>query len=1505
MDANKVWQWRIMHVKKYSRHPQPFYHCNRVGLDFNIASSTKKKLDLQLVTNAVILEVCDFAKTVNKGKSRFLTNFLENNFDLGLENEQQRIDFTTQIHYKVRELIRKPPVDRNEVFTLFDTSKPECNSNNGLAKASTERKTERFPMEMDDTDDSEQEDEFMCSQEPSNGNIKTECLFDEMGGAPDEDREHEDELRVSGSLSTEELKEDFLTTQFPYCEEIGLNFDVVSKQRLDPDLLTKGVMLELEHVTRILTASYSPIVLGVLEHNFDLDLKSQQRRNRVWFKISQLLRRRNQLITTVRKMRLDFENEPYSFQTVPFKKALCCTGALQYHFKEVTQGRQPNFKSKQKKRALFTTDERVNKRCRKGQSEDMETNSLSHHTGSCTSQTEKWDYDESCPFGESDDDSERVTNQSPKNCSLTSDILRQSESSCLGTEAPLLILTDISSSLPAVNSSLNTSASQPNKKGLHGGEKQQQTPRNEPNDCDTEQEAASKTAEWNCYDSCPHAKSDYDPDTVINPVNTGYQDHFQSPKNCSLTSDFLRQSESSCLGIGAPFLILNDIFSSFLAVNSNVNTSASQPVKKGHCGDEEPTQTPRNEPNESEFEQEETSETADWDYFDSCPKSDYDPDTVINPANTGYQDHFQSPKNSSLNSDFAIESNSSCLVIHAPSMTSTDMKSISQTVNSDVNPPFASQRDQKVLCGGREKTQTPRNTANKCDMEQGEIGTQMMWKLRANRVKQILSEFGPFVWSNRVGLEFNVGFGPKQNIGFDSAFECALPEVAKFALAMNSSQQYFIMEILEYNFNFYFLSEHQRNDFMCNMMDAVRQLKNCQDGVKCSKEIFDLPFLLTIQNQEVETESGVKLEFSDIVYRTEECDVEEIFNLPSLLIAWDQELQTSVNPELSNVSRLGECNGDPISLAKIEEQPTIVDSYPFCKEIGLRLHVNQHHQNKRLDINKLTNGAMTEVINFAEKLSGTFEQICLGILRHNLDLDMQSEDSDLARNIFEQIPAVVQRKNLVICTKAYRKIRHRRQSNMKRAEQDIQKNQNVDAHSAINSLDFPDIENQQELSLFLWKLRANHIQQILSIPHGEHCPLYPYSRCKKLGIEFNVGASIKQNLDTKLLTNGIMVEICYFATSLLLAQKYFMSEILEYNFHVNFHNELYRNDFAQKIYQKIRAAVTKMKSSPTRRKMAFELPDMRFMNETDAGKAIHCPKCYQEREHKIYEEETGQGHMHHHRPHTMTNKVSTDADYQAQKPAKKSTSTFTAIEEMIMDRYPLCKKMGLNLCVNKDQPEDALDVRGLTFGMMFEVAHFTRVLCSTKNKIINTVLQHNFNIGTERHDIDIFKLFGRARAHEDGGVVWFSEVFAPESIVFKHYEPAMKQNRSSVVQISETKKTVKKRQLALQTKKERATLQSYSNSDTEQEEIGTKSNYTCPLGESDLDSDEIADPEKFGDHDHLQNPKSCSLSSYILRESKSNCLGIREPFVILTDIRSSLAALNSDHRTRNFLVWAV
>nr|XP_033932356.1 uncharacterized protein LOC117440174 [Pseudochaenichthys georgianus] len=721
----------------------------------------------------------------------------------------------------------------------------------------------------------------------------------------------------------------------------------------------------------------------------------------------------------------------------------------------------------------------------------------------------------------------------------------------------------------------------------------------------------------------------------------------------------------------------------------------------------------------------------------TCPlvESDLDSDEFTDSGNCGIQDNLNNPNNS-LSLDIPGQLKSRCLVILAPLHTTDDISSSLPTVNSNAN-----KTNEGGCCEVIAQTQTSKNTLNIGDMKREETENNM-WKLRANRARKILStfEFGPFYYSIKFGLEFNVGFSAKKNISVDNLRDYHLLEVAKFAIAMNSSKQDFIMEILEHNFDFGLQSEYQLNIFTLEIMNRVRELENCEDAIKFSNEICVLPIFPGMGN--------VKPQPSNIL-KMEECDVAPGF--------------------------------PPHSQAKTSEHFSQkgVNLYPFCQEIGLKLNVNNHQSNK-LDINKLTNGSVAEVTNFAEKLCGTFEQICLDILTHNFDFHLQSGDPDLARSIVARIHAIVEQRNLTCYVKPFKGPKKLGKEHLL-GKLKLKNNLNTvgcsagSSHTAITNQEVGSsaVEQKNELDLKLWKVRENRIQQILSAPHTEHCPLYSYSRCRTLGIDFNVGSGEKLNLDPKSLTNGIMVELNTFATALISDEKHFVTEILEYNFPLDLKNELYREAYKEQLLASIRAQVIGMKMYSVNK--PFELPDLICLKNPTK----YCPKCFQERSHKTCQVDSDPSHMHHPPTHTRADAVSGDANCTAPKLEKVQSSSFSAIEEMIVEYFPACKKTGLNLFVDKDQARDKLDTNVLTREIMLEVVGFARSLCGTKGDIIGDILEHNFNIDLQ--GTSPARLF-YSLAPKKVGPDWFNEVFEIPFQSSQRQPPTCKSTRRDRIQ---------------------------------------------------------------------------------------------------------------------------
>ncbi|XP_028253061.1 uncharacterized protein LOC114428658 isoform X1 [Parambassis ranga] len=1148
--ANTVWQWRIMHVRKYSKNPEPFLCSNKIGLDFNVGSTTKKKKDVGLLTNGVVLEVCDFAKTVKESKRHLITNILEKNFDLGLENEQQRADFTKRILLKLEDLIRTPLQNKHKAFPLFDTlSVPSCTNSieHGQNVGSAEHQSDSL-QELMETDYGEDE-------------AKTK----KVDGFHADDSD-EDQMEWLGA--TEDMKADACALLFPYCEEIGLSFDLESQQHLDPDLLTKAVMLELVDFSTLLNASYSSIVLDVLDYNFELDVKSQQGQKLVWSTILHLLKRRKQFAVASAKLGTQFENEPFSIQTNPLKRPQ-------------TPG-ETNLEAP-----------------------------LSH---------------------------EEVTKKRKSYLKREENLFQES-----------LLATS------------------------NGSYNENQT---------------------------------YIPTTLTSHFTEAYA--FQD------RPEELPNRKKMCL--------------------ANQRSDVKEAVRQKQLQIQRDIVMLQ-----SDVETDNTTDSENW----------------------------------------------------------TDEDDLSNTRKSEINvvPPFTSQDEQQMLL--------PTTAPNECDTIPDEMGSMFnMWKFRSKRVNQILLQMSnrgllPDYCRRQKYLEFDVGFAPKQNLHPDQLKYFCLFRVAHFALAMNSSKSEFIMDILENNFDLGLQSAYHKHVFSCEMMTRTRDLQNCEDAVKFSKQVFKLPVPMSSEDMEYQIVDEGNLELSCMTGTG----------------TYDVPLDSHFDAEPGSHAEEG------------TTQQESVDPYPFCKDIGLKLYVSDGRPNQKLHINKLTKGAMTEIIIFAEKLCGSFEQICFDILRHNFDLDLQSVDSDLFQNILRRIPAANDVVNLACYVPSnYKDRKHNVRDASVLKELQYQSNSDLEANNACptqapteqNRTMSNDNEQQHDINLLLWKLRSNCIQRILSA--HEHCPLFSYSRCKKLGIDFNVGSGIKKNLDPMLLTNGVMVELHTFASALLSSEPDFMTEVLEYNFDLNLNTEHLRSAYAEELWSQFMKIKVKRFSVPVKKSL-FKIPGPGCIKEYTP----HCSKCCQDRNQMLLKDVYGPNVMFHRNLHIITDTDSGNADSTNQRHVMDPISAFQA-SDSFFSCYRECSKVGLNLCLDNNHPNEKLKTHEITAAAMLELFSFAKRLCGTGPRIILDILVHNFNFDLQKPFKHLFPHF----KHDpfDGGLAWFNEVYGIDQLFSKH---AIKKTWTLEMQGIDRKKAVRKRILMMQRKKERALL------------------------ESDSETDETTDSENWVDEDDIHN----------------------------------------------------
>ncbi|XP_029608139.1 uncharacterized protein LOC115193552 [Salmo trutta] len=307
-------QCRVSYSRKKPRHfgnywKAPYAKCKEMGVNFNVGSGAKQKLDFHLLTNGVMLEVSEYAKEINRAHQHVIYDILEYNFDLGVGNEV-RYDFSSRTMSKLngmkKSYKRTRPEWLAEVFELPDpkTMKARAYSLKWARSNLHNRISEnRTPFDV------------CIKEEPvvdliSPPHVKTESLFTETDVARCADEtallgpengpneiwtkdeadldviypQHvqtetvftQKDITMKQSLMMPTIEE-ALEYLYPLCKEKGLDLDVksksVKKEKLDLHLLTRDIMLELADFASDVCGNYKQIVCDVLDQNFDLGLE--------------------------------------------------------------------------------------------------------------------------------------------------------------------------------------------------------------------------------------------------------------------------------------------------------------------------------------------------------------------------------------------------------------------------------------------------------------------------------------------------------------------------------------------------------------------------------------------------------------------------------------------------------------------------------------------------------------------------------------------------------------------------------------------------------------------------------------------------------------------------------------------------------------------------------------------------------------------------------------------------------------------------------------------------------------------------------------------------------------------------------------------------------------------------------------------------------------------------------------------------------------------------------
>ncbi|KAF3705439.1 hypothetical protein EXN66_Car021130 [Channa argus] len=258
IDDYYVWQRRIYHGIRCQKVSLPFPESVKIGLEFNAALEREEKLDQHLLTNAVMLEICEFAKTVTRSEKYFLFEILEFNFDLGVDadNDMQSYEYATRVHNKIKQLKDATKLRPHKWAETFPLPDPD------IIKASTESEVPKryYPKRNKITDISLLTDGSKNRQSPENQKRASD--------------------RVTSSAFILKRKGGFRLKRtgegYPFCKKTGVNLAVrphePPKHKLAPNLVTIGLMMELLDFSRALCGTHKQMVNDIVKQNFGLEL---------------------------------------------------------------------------------------------------------------------------------------------------------------------------------------------------------------------------------------------------------------------------------------------------------------------------------------------------------------------------------------------------------------------------------------------------------------------------------------------------------------------------------------------------------------------------------------------------------------------------------------------------------------------------------------------------------------------------------------------------------------------------------------------------------------------------------------------------------------------------------------------------------------------------------------------------------------------------------------------------------------------------------------------------------------------------------------------------------------------------------------------------------------------------------------------------------------------------------------------------------------------------------
>ncbi|AWO99577.1 Hypothetical protein SMAX5B_015308 [Scophthalmus maximus] len=248
----------------------------------------------------------------------------------------------------------------------------------------------------------------------------------------------------------------------------------------------------------------------------------------------------------------------------------------------------------------------------------------------------------------------------------------------------------------------------------------------------------------------------------------------------------------------------------------------------------------------------------------------------------------------------------------------------------------------------------------------------------------------------------------------------------------------------------------------------------------------------------------------------------------------------------------------------------------------------------------------------------------------------------------------------------------------------------------------------------IWQRRVHH-----GIRYQKDAVPFPES--VDIGLEFNAALERKDKLDHSLLTNSVMLELGDFAKAVTKSEKYFLFEMLAFNFDlgVDVDDDMQYYQYATCVHQKIRSLKEQTRGKPERLKEAFPLPDLSAMTASSGSAA---PGQYYFKRNKMVDSSFLTDPRCRSSQKQMTE---SDGAAQSRRFILKKKVGLQQADNV----YPRCRELAVTLAIGPNEAPKQKQARNLlSVAVVLELLDFSRVLCGTHTQLVCDLVEQNFGL---------------------------------------------------------------------------------------------------------------------------------------------------------------------------------